>query len=63
MKRVSFILLIPFIFLTALPLQADDFCIAQQPLEDDRLKHRSSIMHFSDGRTVTLIGHDHGDRE
>ena len=62
MRPVSFSLLIPFIFLTALPLQAGDFCMTQ-PLEHDRLKDRSSIMHFSDGRSVTLIGHDHGDRE
>ncbi|MEN8178822.1 MAG: hypothetical protein ABFS39_09390 [Pseudomonadota bacterium] len=61
MRLASFSLLIPFIFLTAQPLQAAEFCTAQ-PLEHARLKDRSNIMQFSDGRSVTLIGHDHGDR-
>lgn len=62
MRLASFSLLIPFILFTAQPLQAGELC-SPQPLEHDRLKDRSNITHFPGGRSVTLIGHDHGDRE
>lgn len=41
---------------------AAELCEIKQ-VESKSLSHRSRVLKFPDGRTITVIGHNHGDRE